>query len=113
MDTIEFPCDYPIKVVGEASPDFQAYVLDVVRRHAPDLDAGRTTVRSSRADRYFAVTVVIAYVLLGRLLLFSGGSDFFTDIASALLGRTRGGSAKIAVAAPTKATKYITHGASV
>ncbi len=44
-----------------------------------------------------AVTIVVVFVLLGRLLLVSGGSDFFTDIAAALLGRSRGGSAKIAV----------------
>ena len=46
-----------------------------------------------------ATTVVIVFVFLGRLLLLSGGSDFFTDLAAALLGRSRGGSAKIAVAA--------------
>jgi len=45
------------------------------------------------------VTIVVVFVLLGRLLLISGGSDFFTDIAAALMGRSRGGSAKIAVTA--------------
>lgn len=45
------------------------------------------------------VTIVVVFVLLGRLLLVSGGSDFFTDIAAALMGRSRGGSAKIAVSA--------------
>ena len=45
------------------------------------------------------VTIVTVFVLLGRLLLLSGGSDFFTDIAAALMGRSRGGSAKIAVTA--------------
>ena len=46
-----------------------------------------------------AATVVIAFVLFGQLLLKSGGADFFNDIASALMGRRRGGSAKIAVVA--------------
>ena len=45
------------------------------------------------------VTIVTVFILLGRLLLLSGGSDFFTDIAAALMGRSRGGSAKIAVTA--------------
>jgi TRAP transporter 4TM/12TM fusion protein len=46
-----------------------------------------------------AVTIVIVFIFLGRLLLESGAADFFTDISAALLGRSRGGSAKIAVAA--------------
>ncbi|MEQ8695066.1 MAG: TRAP transporter fused permease subunit, partial [Bauldia litoralis] len=46
-----------------------------------------------------AVTIVIVFIFLGRLLLESGAADFFTDVSAALLGRSRGGSAKIAVAA--------------
>jgi TRAP transporter 4TM/12TM fusion protein len=46
-----------------------------------------------------AATVVIAFVFFGNLLFASGGSSFFTDIALALMGRYRGGSAKIAVTA--------------
>ncbi len=44
-------------------------------------------------------TVVIMYVFFGQLLLKTGGSEWFTDIATALMGGTRGGSAKIAVVA--------------
>jgi TRAP transporter 4TM/12TM fusion protein len=44
-------------------------------------------------------TVVIAFVFFGNLLFASGGSAFFTDIALTLMGRYRGGSAKIAVTA--------------
>jgi len=46
-----------------------------------------------------ASTIVIAFVLFGFLLFESGGSDFFTDVSLALMGRYRGGSAKIAVTA--------------
>lgn len=43
--------------------------------------------------------IVIAFVFMGNLLMRSGGADFFTEISSALMGRSRGGSAKIAIAA--------------
>ena len=43
--------------------------------------------------------IVIAYVFFGQVLLKSGGSAFFTEIAMALVGRYRGGQAKIAVVA--------------
>ena len=45
------------------------------------------------------ITVVIPFILFGQLLLHSGGSNFFNDIALALMGRYRGGAAKISVVA--------------
>lgn len=42
-------------------------------------------------------TVVVIYVLFGTALFKTGGSAFFTDISIALMGRYRGGPAKIAV----------------
>jgi TRAP transporter 4TM/12TM fusion protein len=45
------------------------------------------------------VTVVLIYILFGNLLSVTGASGWFTDLAVALVGRSRGGSAKIAVVA--------------
>lgn len=42
-------------------------------------------------------TVVVIYALFGNVLFKSGGSSFFTDISMALMGRRRGGPAKIAI----------------
>lgn len=42
-------------------------------------------------------TVVVIFVLFGNVLFKSGGASFFTDIAMALMGRYRGGPAKIAI----------------
>ena len=42
-------------------------------------------------------TMVLIFIFLGQLLLRSGGSAFFSDLASALMGRSRGGAAKIGV----------------
>ncbi len=44
-------------------------------------------------------TIVINFVFFGQILLRSGGSEFFTEISMALVGRYRGGQAKIAVTA--------------
>lgn len=46
-----------------------------------------------------ACTIVIAFVLMGQLLARSGGTGFFNDFALGLMGRFRGGAAKIAVVA--------------
>ena len=46
-----------------------------------------------------AATIVVVFVLFGHLLNRSGGGQFFTDAALALMGRFRGGAAKIAIVA--------------
>jgi len=44
-------------------------------------------------------TVVVAFILFGQSLFQSGGSAFFTDASMVLMGRYRGGPAKIAIVA--------------
>lgn len=46
-----------------------------------------------------STTIVVTFVFFGHLLARSGGAAFFTDVSTALMGRYRGGSAKIAVTA--------------
>jgi len=46
-----------------------------------------------------ASVIVILFVFFGKLLFLAGGGEFFTDLATAMTGRTRGGSAKISVVA--------------
>lgn len=42
-------------------------------------------------------TIVIAFILFGQVLFSMGGGDFFTDLAASLMGRFRGGAAKMSV----------------
>ena len=56
---IEFPCAYPVKILGRQSDDFEALVLAVVHRHAPGYDAGTVSLRASRKGRFVALTVTI------------------------------------------------------
>ena len=41
--------------------------------------------------------VILVFILLGQLLAITGGSAFFTDLATTAVGRFRGGAGKIAV----------------
>ena len=43
--------------------------------------------------------IVVLFIWIGRLLLSSGASEWFTELAAAVMGRSRGGSAKIAIVA--------------
>lgn len=56
---VEFPCAYPLKIVGNAAPDFKAGVLDIVERHAPDFDRDSVKLVDSRNGRFQSVRVTI------------------------------------------------------
>ncbi len=57
---IEFPCLYPIKIIGHAVVDFQEIVVSVVERHTGKITSELISVRRSSQQRYVAVTVTIA-----------------------------------------------------
>lgn len=56
---IEFPCAYPIKILGRQVEVFEDTVFEVIRRHAPDFDAAGASLRESRKGRFVAMTVTI------------------------------------------------------
>lgn len=53
---LEFPCDFPVKVMGLSRSGFEARALDIVRRHAPDFDSDRMHAAASRQGNYLSVT---------------------------------------------------------
>jgi putative lipoic acid-binding regulatory protein len=55
----EFPCRFPIKVMGRHQADFETHVLDLISPHAGDIAAEDIVVRSSSKGKYLAVTVTI------------------------------------------------------
>lgn len=60
MDTkfdelLEFPCDFPFKVVGKAAESLPANVVEVVQRHAPGDYS--PTVKVSSKGSYHSVTI--------------------------------------------------------
>jgi|TARA_B110000495_G_C22510973_1_gene312578 uncharacterized protein len=56
---IEFPCEYPIKVVGRAAPDYKQFVTDVILRHAADLDLSTVQIQPSRNGNFYSVRFTI------------------------------------------------------
>ncbi len=56
---IEFPCEYPIKVMGRQVEDFQSAVLEVFERHAPGFDQETIVVRDSRKGNFLSLTITI------------------------------------------------------
>ncbi len=56
---LTFPCDFPLKIMGRATPDFDALVAEIVLRHVGSLREGAISMRESRDGNYLAVTVTV------------------------------------------------------
>ena len=56
---IEYPCDFPIKVLGRTQAGFAQAVLAIVQAHAPDFDGATMQMKTSRQGKYLSVTCVI------------------------------------------------------
>jgi len=59
---LQFPCDFPIKVMGQRQDGFAQAVLEVVLRHAPDFDAAAMEMRPSAKGNYMSLTCTIRAV---------------------------------------------------
>ena len=53
---LEFPCDFPIKIMGARVDGFAQAVIEVVQLHAPDYDPAGVEMRPSSKGNYLAVT---------------------------------------------------------
>ncbi|MCL2657188.1 MAG: DUF493 family protein [Betaproteobacteria bacterium] len=58
-ELLEFPTDFPIKVMGERHENFAQAIVTVVRHHAPDFDAASVEMRASSGGRYLSLTVTV------------------------------------------------------
>ncbi|MFN3884049.1 MAG: YbeD family protein [Rhodocyclaceae bacterium] len=56
---LEFPCDFPIKVMGATREGFAQAIVEIVLKHAPDFDATTVEMRPSRAGHYLSITCVV------------------------------------------------------
>jgi putative lipoic acid-binding regulatory protein len=56
---IEFPCLYPIKIIGIASTDFQMHAVKVVEQHTGKIDSDLIEIMPSKANNYVSVRVTI------------------------------------------------------
>jgi len=56
---IEYPCAFPIKVMGRTEPGFAQSIVAIVKRHAPDFDPSSIEMRVSKKSRYLSLTCTI------------------------------------------------------
>ena len=56
---IEYPCDFPIKIMGKSVEGFAQNIADVVLQHAPDFDLSSMEMRTSSTAKYISLTCTI------------------------------------------------------
>lgn len=56
---IEYPCEFPIKVMGRTQAGFAQNILEIVRKHAPDFDGATMEMKSSKQGKYLSITCTI------------------------------------------------------
>ncbi len=56
---IEFPCRFPIKIMGEDEQALRRLAEAVLARHAPEIERVEFEVRPSRSGRFVGVTFVV------------------------------------------------------
>ena len=56
---IEFPCSFPIKMMGRDTPEFRATARGLVEKHAGAVSDDAVQAALSRNGRFVSVTVTI------------------------------------------------------
>ena len=56
---IEYPCAFPIKIMGKSQAGFAQAMMQIVMRHAPDFDPANMEMKSSKKGKYLSLTCII------------------------------------------------------
>ena len=56
---INFPCRFPIKIIGDRHEDFILTITEVVRANAPDIAQDDIMLRQSSSGKFYAITVTV------------------------------------------------------
>lgn len=56
---IEFPCEFPIKIMGKSGDDFELAVFSIMQKHVPDLNQSTIQQKPSKKGNFTAFTVTI------------------------------------------------------
>ena len=56
---LEFPCDFPLKIMGKAEDTLAQVILEIVTRHAPGFDGATMEMRASSGGNYVSLTCTV------------------------------------------------------
>ena len=56
INEIQYPCFFPIKVIGKNTSDFEPRIVTIIRQHVPELSDDKISRRLSADGKYLSVT---------------------------------------------------------
>ena len=56
---IEFPCDFPVKVMGAAIPEFHQRMVEIASKHDARFNDEETKLKHSKTGKYTSLTLNI------------------------------------------------------
>lgn len=63
MDTkktlLNFPCHFPMKILGKANFEFESAVIPIIRKHVPNLSEGAIALKTSQQGNYLSITATV------------------------------------------------------
>lgn len=58
-ELFDFPCDFPIKIMGRCDCDLELLVEEIVNKHVTDLSENAVKTRPSAKGNFISVTVTV------------------------------------------------------
>ncbi len=58
-EIMQFPCDFPIKIMGVRSDEFAQTIAELVIRHCPDFQPATMEMRPSSKGTYLGLTCTV------------------------------------------------------
>lgn len=59
---IDFPCDFPIKVMGETHDRFSQTIIDLIQTIVPAFNAAQVEMKASSGGKYISLTCTVHVV---------------------------------------------------
>ena len=73
---IEFPCEFPVKMMGHNSPEFRTTARALIEKHAGKINDNVVQEALSRNERFVSVTITITATSQQQL------DDIYQDVSS-------------------------------
>jgi putative lipoic acid-binding regulatory protein len=73
---IDFPCEFPVKMMGHNSPEFRATARALIEEHAGEVNDSAVQESLSRNERFVSVTITITAISPRQL------DDIYQDVSS-------------------------------
>ncbi|WP_133127329.1 HP0495 family protein [Legionella nagasakiensis] len=56
---LQFPCDFPIKVIGINKEMFVSEIITIARKHFPALENKSISTQPSQQGNYLSITIIV------------------------------------------------------